>query len=166
MKWLIRAVLVLALLVLCALGWTVYVMFTPHVKERAGRTYNEYIAQFGETDLPRTAQNIRYVASSVGLGGRAYLRRFEAPAEECKMYALIEYGYYDLDRAHAGKPPQFEPISSRPEKPDLSAYDIRDLSWFDIENVVEGITLRRDHSHRPFIFIDVKRNIYYSFWTD
>ncbi len=35
-----------------------------------------------------------------------------------------------------------------------------------VEDIEHVITLERDHSHRPIIWIDTRRNILYTYWTD
>ena len=166
MKWVKHITLILAILALLVISLAFYGMVTPHVTDRSVINYAAYVAQFGPTDLPHTATNIRFVMSGVGLGGRAHLYKFESPIKDAKIFALTEYASYDRGNGKASPKPQFEPAHSPLTKPDLSAYGIHDLSWFDVENITEGITLPRDHTHRPFIYIDTKRNIYYSFWTD
>jgi hypothetical protein len=48
----------------------------------------------------------------------------------------------------------------------LEPYGIHDLQWFDIGRIEEGISLKRDHDHRPFTWIDTRRGVLYSLWTD
>lgn len=137
-------------------------------------TYAEYVKQYGETDLPKSAKNICQFTSGVGLGGRAWVCRFEAPLDDCKAYALTVYSYYDFGDDTPAPPLEFTTsvaaqYDSAPHKPDNAmrwAYGARDLSWFDVENISNFITLPRDHTHRPFIWIDTDKEILYSYWTD
>jgi hypothetical protein len=158
-----------AIVVLALLGSLIggcYVSFHPHVREFHAPTYEVFAETDGMHDsgVPRSAKNINFVYSSVAMGGRAHICRFEAPLEDLKAYALADFKRYDRDSN--GRTAAFTKISVPAFRPNLDGYGIRDLHWFDVENIQEGITLPRDHDHRPFIWIDTRRNVLYLFWTD
>lgn len=152
-------------LVILSVGLVVFLSFTPHITDKKAVNSDEYIAMFGQTDLPNTAQNIRYITSSVSLGGRAYICRFEAPVQDCIIYAKKLCKRYQNDDRDYDQP-HFISMSERPEKPDLSVYGIRDLSWFDIEKMEAGLTFDKEYFHCPFIWIDTNRKVFYLWWTD
>ena len=158
-----RTILLIILFAVVLFGWYAFAP-RPYVQEFCEPTYKAFAEKMGETDLPHTARNINFVCSSVGLGGRAHIYRFEAPPEDLKAYAIADYRSYDIEPST--KPPSFIKISDSPLCPDLSVYGIRNLTWFDVENIEEGITMERDHSHRPFTWIDTRQNVLYTFWTD
>ena len=137
----------------------------PYVEDHAASTYAKFVDEVGETDIPESAKNIRHVCASVGMGGRAHIGRFEAPLEDCIAFGIAEFKSYDFDDVTPDNLPFTKP-SEAPHVPDLSGYGIRNLDWFDVENIEHAITLERDHSHRPFVWIDTQRNILYFYWTD
>lgn len=57
-------------------------------------------------------------------------------------------------------------LTGQGDRPDLPAYGVARLSWFDVENVENGITLVRKGEHGPFVAIDTRREILYCWWTD
>lgn len=155
-------------------GLAVYLtLFRPHVEKFEGSNYEEFLQSAGEESgrigdlgIPHEAWDIHYVTSSVGLGGGACVLRFKAPVEEAQKFALANFKNYDRKPEGQEPTPEFVPISGRLSAPVLTNYGIRDLGWYDIENVSVGITLKRDHSHRPFTVIDTQRGVLYTSWTD
>jgi len=168
MRWLRRAGLCAAALVgVLIIIWCGVMFSRPYVRDFSGRTYDEVVAVAGgDFGLPRSASNIRFVASSVGLGGRAHVVKFTAPVEDCRNYALADFRCYDTQQG-SNPAAEFTPVTGRLCRPtSFGEYGVRDLRWFDIETIEEGITLERDHTHRPFTWIDTRRGILYSLWTD
>lgn len=174
MKWICRILVgffTLAVIAVVALFIMVNsISRTPIVIECQAATYEEYVAKFGETDLPKSAKNIRFVRSKPGFfPGGVWIIRLEAPIADCKAYALTTYSSYDYGKYASVPPPEFVLIRESPHKPPkaiLEPNEIRDIAWFDIENVSKGLTLPRDHSHRPFICIDTEKEVLYTYWTD
>lgn len=166
MKWIRRAAVCLAVLSACMVVWCVVAFSRPHVRELRGATYNEFVAQAGEDfGLPPSARDIHFVISSVGLAGRARVVKFTAPVEDCRSYAVADSRA--LDGSRGATTPSFAPIVGRPAIPGpLEIYGIRDLRWFDIEGIQEGLTVERGQSQRHFTWIDTRRGILYSLWTD
>jgi hypothetical protein len=160
----IRKVLV-SLLVLggCFLVWCAVDFFRPYVREYSGRTRDDFVKKAGmDFGLPQSAHDICYVASSVSIGGRAHVVKFTAPLEDCRSYAVADFRRYGETPA-----PEFVPMVGTPAMAArLDGYGIHDLQWFDVGEIKEGITLKRDHDHRPFTWIDTRRGVFYSLWTD
>ncbi len=155
----------LTLLMILFIGLIAFLSFTPHITDRKAINFDEYVTMFGQTELPSTAQNIRYITSSVNFGGRAYICRFEAPVQDCINYAKqLCKSCQNSDRDY--EQPHFISISDKPEQPDLSVYGIRDFSWFDIENMDAGLTLDMEDFHCPLIWIDTDHKVFYFWWTD
>ena len=147
--------------------WSVVSFFRPYVRDFSGATYEDFVAKAGsDFGLPKTAKEIRVVYSSVSLGGRAKVVKFTAPVEDCRKYAVADFRHYDTAQGDVPLP-SFISIVGQPRLPGpLDAYGIRDLRWFDVESIEEGVTLKRDHAHRPFTWIDTRRGILYLYWTD
>ena len=162
-----RTLLVAAGLIGLILIWSVVSFFRPYVRDFSGRTYEDFVAEAGaDFGLPQTATNIRVVYSSVSLGGRAHVVKFTAPIEDCRNYAVADFRHYDTGQGDVPSP-AFLSIVGQPCLPGpLNAYGIRDLRWFDVESVAEGVALKRDHDRRPFTWIDTRRGTLYSYWTD
>ena len=131
---------------------------------------SDYIADFGNTNLPVSASNIWIASSSVGMGGRARLYRFDAPYSDCLAYAaqLIRRSNSNSDSNHQAStelltisdPPS--PIQSRM----MQAYGLETLDWFDVETVRNGFTGRGPPLGLSSFWIDTDRNRFYYYWTD
>ena len=151
----------------CLVAWCAVDFFRPCVHDYSGKTHDEFVVKAGrDFGLPQSARDIRFVDSSVCIGGRAHVVRFTAPLEDCRSYALADFRRYDL-RPGEDPAPEFVPIAGSPAltRP-LEPYGIHDLQWFDIGRIEECISLKRDHDHRPFTWIDTRRGVLYSLWTD
>jgi len=149
------------------IGVYVYWVKTPLIRDVYASTHAEFVNQTEYAGVPRSAKNIRFIWSSVSLGGRAHIGRFEAPLEDCKSFGIAEFKVYD-DGVHETNSDDlsFVTLTEEPHCPNLSDYGIDHLGWFDVENIKQAITLERDHSHRPFVWIDTQRNVLYTYWTD
>jgi len=151
-------------------GLGLFFVGIPQISEYHADTAHQYTAMYGEHSFPPSAQNIRYVTSSVGMAGRAWICRFEAPVDECQAYALSK------SKIYTGTPPAdtesasvWQPVGEKlPQRPDLaSGYSIKEIGWFDVEQISGGdIQLIRNHSHDPHIWIDTRRGVFYGYWTD
>lgn len=155
---------IIALVVVSVLWWVW--PLRARVTDHCAPDHEHYVAEYGETDLPQSAKNIHIVFAGIGLGGRAVVRRFEAPIEDATAYALTEYARFGPVPGDQGKTIEFVPILGQFGRHDFSPFGMGDLSWFDIAAVRKGITLPRDHANRPLIVIDTERGICYSEWTD
>lgn len=162
-----RVVVSLAVFAGCFLVWCAVDFFRPHVRDYSGKTREDFVAEAGgDFGLPRSARDIRFMASSVSLGGRAHAVKFTAPLADCRSYALADFRRYDLGPDKTPTP-EFVPIvGSQDVTRALEGYGMHDLQWFDVGRIEEGVTLRRDHDHRPFTWIDTRKGILYSLWTD
>lgn len=133
----------------------------------------EFTAEFSRRGFPSTATNIYFGRSSVSLGGRAHIYRFEAPLEDCITFAKAEFERYNkhlFDNPADYLPSDPVPIDfvgHAPFKPDLSHFWLNDLDWFDVDRIEEGLTIpQHPRGHHPLIWVDTRRGILYCWWTD
>lgn len=134
-------------------------------------TLSEFVQEFGVTNLPSSASNIYYAGSTVAMDfAGAKLYRFDAPLEDCIAHAclLIEY-----NNKNEGPERTFAKdlikINSKPDPIQLEmmkAYGLKNLNWFDVENITNGLTVGRPPSNLPMFWIDEDRNRFYYHWTD
>ena len=124
-------------------------------------------SETGYNLLPTSASNIWYARSSVGLGGRAFLYRFDAPVVDCQAYAqLINQSNPDQENTN----PILSPLESSPTPIDHDflhrAYGLKAKDWFDVENIHAGWEGRGHPAHLASIWIDSERGRFYYYWTD
>ena len=123
----------------------------------------------GNNQLPTSASNIWYARSSVGLGGRAFLYRFDAPEVDCQAYAqLINTSIPDQEGDTTT--PILKPLDASPNPIDHDslqrAYGLNTMGWFDVENIHTGWEGRGPPSSLASIWIDSERGRFYYYWTD
>ena len=110
-------------------------------------TLIEFTNRITSINLPVTATNIFYACSGVGLGGRALLYRFDAPANDCLSYAqhLIESNNRQADRPEWRAPTNFVALTTPPSpivKETLRSYGLSSIKWCDVESVKSGYSGR------------------------
>ena len=120
--------------------------------------------------LPSTASNILSARASVGMGGRASLYRFDAPADDCLAHAqlLINRSNGNSDSNHQVST-ELIAITASPEPLAANmrrAYGLEKVDWFDVENVRNGFTGHGPPSGLSSFWIDTDRNRFYYYWTD
>jgi hypothetical protein len=137
----------------------------PTVLEVCLPTYESFVKNRGRTDLPATAHDIRFVWADCGFSGHATVCRFEAPLGDLQAYAVAEAKRHAPAEASAAR---LSKLTAAASQPDLTAYGIRPstLKWFDVERIEEGLVLDRTDKHQPFTWIDTRRKVLYSYWTD
>lgn len=123
----------------------------------------------GIKQLPTSASNIWYARSSVGLGGRAFLYRFDASEADCQAYArLINTSISDQEGDSTT--PILTPLASSPNPVDHDllqrAYGLNTAGWFDVENIHSGWEGRGPPSNLATIWIDSEQGRFYYYWTD
>jgi hypothetical protein len=133
-------------------------------------TLSEFTNQFAGFNLPLTASNLYYARSSIGLGGRALLYRFDAPVEDCLSYAS------QFLRSTASNAPSGRSVTSdlaaltKTPSPvpseKLRAYKLGGVAWFDIENVTAGFSGVAGQGSGASFWIDSGRGRFYYLWTD
>ena len=123
----------------------------------------------GINQLPTMASNIWYARSSVGLGGRAFLYRFDAPEKDCQAYAR-QINESTSDNSGGNTNPILTPLASSPTSVDHDflqrAYGLNTTGWFDVENIHSGWEGRGPPSDLASIWIDSERGRFYYCWTD
>lgn len=113
-------------------------------------------SQHLDLKLPSAAKNVRYATWRQWIGYDKYLR-FEAPVEVCISYAREIIPDEDL-----------VPLSSEDLARDLPAPEsgvFEDLSWFDLKKAGK-VVAAGEGSHRPRVWIDRERGVFYSRETD
>lgn len=164
---------IVSIVVGCALFVSFALLFrmlmSPITKQVQGIDLKEAQDRFGLNDLPASACNICYAQSSVGLGGRARVLKFEAPIADCEAFALAEHqryaGFMDNDAADS-RTSDFKQIKGNPALPDLSPYRLNDLSWNRSKSIKQGLILKNENPQQPTLVIDTAQGILYSVWTD
>ena len=126
-------------------------------------TYESFVRHQGKTDLPATAHDIRFVWANCGLSGHATVCRFEGPID--RPAGLRDCGR-ETPCCRGRRRATLVKMSQPASQPDLTAYGIRPSKWFDVERIDEGLALDRTDKHQPFTWIDTRRNVLYSYWTD
>ena len=134
-------------------------------------TLAEFRDQYGHEALPQSASNIWYAHSSVGLGGRASLYRFNAPAADCVAYAKQIMSKGGVDRQTGKATPLL--LVELKVSPDAiqhkflkEAYGLDTAGWFDVECIKEGWEGRCSPSGLGHLWVDGKRGRFYYYWTD
>ena len=124
-------------------------------------TYRQYIAKYGDWNLPTSASAIQLMNASLGRGGSAWAHRFSAPLEDMKRYAAEEFSRFDQGQS---KPIRFQ-LETNIIEPTFEYYGIGRLLWFEFDGLTNVLTIPRDHAGRPTIHIDTNNLTYYSWWT-
>ena len=123
----------------------------------------------GNKQLPTSASNIWYARSSVGLGGRAFLYRFDASDADCQAYARQINTSSSIQEGDSTTP-ILTPLASPPKPVDHGllqrAYGFNTASWFDVENIQSGWEGRGPPSSLASIWIDSEQGRFYYYWTD
>ncbi len=174
---LITIIITILIALFCAFAffiWATWAMSRPHtLVSQTPVSLAEFTKRMGGLNFPTSAKNIYYGWSSVGMGGRAHIFRFEAEIEDCVTFAKAEFNRYNemlYDDPEEYPPCDLVPIESVTDdevhKPDLSYYGLTKLDWFDVDQIEEGLTIPREKAHHPYIWIDTKRGLLYSYWTD
>ena len=157
-----RMGLVVLLLVVGVVCWQRFCP-PPAVTEVCLETYESFVRHHGKMDLPETAHDIRFVWADCGLAGRATLCRFEAPLDDLRAYALADAKRH---APAASRAPRLVEMAEPARQPDLTPYGVRPRKWFDVEQIDEGLALDRTDKHQPFTWIDTRRKVLYSYWTE
>ena len=123
----------------------------------------------GNNQLPTSASNIWYARSSVGLGGRAFLYRFDASESDCQAYARLINTSISVQEGDSTTP-ILTPLASSPNPIDHNllqrAYGLHTADWFDVENIHSGWEGRGPPSNLASIWIDSAKGRFYYYWTD
>ena len=165
----IGALVLMGILVGVALFGFLFLPDQPNV-QTLPRTLTYAEAQSQYKALPVTASNVWSARSSVGMGGRAHLYRFDAPAKDCMAYAneLISQSNSNSDTNHQVST-NLIAISSAPDpvQPEMmKAYGLETLDWFDVETVRNGFTGCGPPYGLSSFWIDTDRGRFYYYWTD
>ncbi len=154
---------------LICLGACLYLFFSPHVRVFSASNSQEFAQKYGGTSsLPASAKNIRIELSSVSIGGRAHIVKFEATEADCKEYVRAEFKVYAHWDGKAESGLQYIEIASSPSLPPKwgQRYGIRNPDWFDVSNIRHGLELKRGNRHNLRAWIDTDRNILYLYCND
>jgi hypothetical protein len=121
--------------------------------------------------LPLTAEAIHLAASSVGLGGRAHLYRFDAPIPDCVAYgkALLATNGMSKARRDSLSFPLRADLTNSPAPVDvrfLSNYGLENIDWFDVETITNGFQGFGPPMGFGMVWVDAGRGRVYYYWTD
>jgi hypothetical protein len=121
--------------------------------------------------LPPSAHKIRFATSSVGLGGRALLYRFDAPVADCIAYGegLIATNGLTASKREAFRFPMRTDFTSSHDPVDigfLRHYGLSEIEWFDVETITSGFRGFGPPSGLSRLWIDTVRGRVYYYWTD
>ena len=123
----------------------------------------------GNNQLPTSASNIWYARSSVGLGGRAFLYRFDASEADCQAYARLINTSISVQEGDSTTP-ILTILGSSPKPVDHDllqrAYGLHTAGLFDVENIHSGWEGRGPPSSLASIWIDSEQGRFYYYWTD
>jgi hypothetical protein len=147
-------------------------MSRPHVRTTSQPVSLQAFQTESKTfSLPSSASNIWYAWSSVGMGGRASIYRFDASITDCWTYAqqlLTDSNTQTL--ADHTVSTQLVPLTAPPQTVDHDslrrAYGLKATEWFDVENIHRGWEGRGPPSGLALIWIDAERERFYYYWTD
>jgi hypothetical protein len=115
--------------------------------------------------LPAGAKNISFAMWGLWQGYEFYLR-FEAPPEMCIEHIPVVLAKWRKENPSLS--PGYEatvPVQiTAPPSPCKS--NELDISWFDIGNIKKGLADGEGGSHRPRIWVDTDRGVFYYCITD
>ncbi len=174
MKIVKKALLAIGLIIVLYLVLGFFSMFIPMTELIHASSAQDYAQQTGTTNLffPASASNISYAWSSVGMGGRAHILKFNASIEDCKTFARQRFNHYAkqlYDNPTNFPAAEIVPLVGLPEDPRprlRKDYGLKKLEWFDYQNMTNGLTLSQPISHIPTVWIDIDRSALYEYWTD
>ena len=114
--------------------------------------------------LPPNAKNISYGLWSCGIGHEEYVR-FEAPPETCLAHVAVVLEAYSPKEKVASQPslPATSKITAIPGP--WTSQEI-DISWFDVQNIRNGVTAGSFGSQLPMVWVDTDRGVFYFRLTD
>lgn len=107
--------------------------------------------------VPKGSTNIYFASASVGMGGRAVCFR---------LHASVPNMLSHLQNYVSGSETNAYSVLLLPiKKPDMCAYGLGDISWFDVENIKTGY-ISYVTEHNATVWVDAERCLYYYYWTD
>ncbi len=113
--------------------------------------------------LPDEAVNIMFAEYQEWMAYE-FLLKFEAPVDACKAHARLLLKQDNRDNPDSPVSVELRPLTASPQavppSPPLNA------TWFDVENIEQGLTGGEGGSHRPTIWIDTERGLVYYLLTD
>ena len=114
--------------------------------------------------FPESATNIYFATASVGPGGRLKMYRFDAPVAELMRHAYSEASnHWEKVTVVTSSVTQAEFDQALFQ----NAYHVKDLSWFDVETIEDGVEFRTgDHGAYPTMWVDRTRERFYLLMSD
>ena len=149
-----------------------WIFFAPHPSFIESANYREFREAHPESieHLPDSATDIRMAISSRGLGGRAILYRFDAPADDCAEFGelMIASNGLSATARESFKWPVRSVITNHPAPIDLAnlRVGLGRIEWFDIQSVSNGFSGFGPPFGLSKLWIDTKRGRVYYYWTD
>jgi len=115
--------------------------------------------------LPAGATNISFARWGEGTGFEDYVR-FEAPPQICLAHVAVVLSGPQSSAARgatSAPSPRTSKITSSPSP--IRSANV-DVSWFDVQNIRSGVTAGEGGSHKPTIWVDTERGVFYYHLTD
>lgn len=106
--------------------------------------------------LPASSHNVRFYYHSEWIEYE-FAVRFEAPVEDCKKQIPIVLAWDDK---------AYNRTSSYPIISVTNVGHQSSVNWFDTDKITNGIYAGENGSHKPSIWIDQNRGIFYFMETD
>jgi len=131
------------------------VLFRDIISETKGPVSRERATDCPMT-LPPAAHDIQYASFCDGWQGAEQYVRFEAPVEECKVFAEQTLAKYVGKRTDS-ESPQLSPARHPARPPKWSKLH---TDWFDVEAIPEGLMSPKS-SRDAQVWVDTKRGIFY-----
>ncbi|WP_404308966.1 hypothetical protein [Neorhodopirellula lusitana] len=169
-KWLFRFVvgvglMYVALMLLLAIGMT-----RPNVKESDGYVDStaQAIAFTISHSLPDSANQIRFLRASIGMGGRLRLYRFAAPVDDLDAHAVAEFDAHWDRPGYKATPDTLSPFDEHDVKRNSEFYGGNADWMLPPADAIGTLYEPADGqlSHRPMIFVDKTNGVLYFQMTD
>ena len=115
--------------------------------------------------FPATATNIQF-AEYQEFMAYEYVVRFEAPKEDClaTVAKVVEAFKSNSSPYQVAELSKIEPLKQ--QRNHVRQVADFQVPWFDPENIQDGVEAGEWNSHRPKIWIDTARGVFYFQYTD
>ncbi|MGB7345759.1 MAG: hypothetical protein WBD20_16200 [Pirellulaceae bacterium] len=169
-RWFFRFVVTIGLLCAAFMMLLVFGMSRPSVSQSDGfidRTSDAIDCTISH-QLPESAEQIRYLRASVGLGGRLRIYRFTAPVADLHQHAIAEFDAHWHRPGYLAKPNAASPFEPRDVKL-IADFCGASAEWLLPPANASGTIYEPadgESSHRPIIFVDEINSVLYFRMTD
>jgi hypothetical protein len=174
-RWQIARLTILLLFIGCCIASCIAFCSARPDFTTTSLSLDDFKKRFPDADelrLPRSAKNILYGQSSVGLRGWLQLYRFDAPVSDCITFGrqLLEKNRLSPLQPPDPKVVDLIPLASSPVPIDtepLRWMGLSDVDWFDVESVHAGFEGHVESLAPHGVFwIDTDRGRFYFYSID